>query len=176
MKYRKNYIKLPLIVFLIMLFIKTLQLVSTWIRLSEMDRKYVEKYPTPWSLIFTVQTKVVLVCTFIAMCTLVIYFLLRRRYINVLYCQIHIWLSFISLIAIPLLSRVYKMRTPNGTVSDAVRIGNVIVYPFSSLLSLFVFIIAFTFFILTVVKSTTSPKDSRQTVQSTGFLDDFAGQ
>lgn len=173
MKYRKNYTKLPLIVFLVVIFIWTLELVSIWIRLSEIDGKYVGKYPTPWSLIFTFQTKIILICAFITMVTLIIYFLLRRRYINVLYCRIHVWLSFISLI-IPFLFPVYQMRTSNGTVSDAIRIGNVIVYPFSSFLSLSVFIIAITFFILTVLKSRRNLKYSGETVQPAGFLDEFS--
>lgn len=173
MRYRKNYIKLPLIVFLSMLFIRIGLVVSTWISISEIDRKYVEKYPTTWSLIFTIQTKIVLMCTAITVFTLVIYFIFRHRYVNILYSHIHVWLSFISLIIVPFLSPVYQMRTPNGIVSDAIRIGNVIVYPFSLILSLLVFIFAIIFFILAIVKSSTSPKEPEQTDAATGFLNDF---
>ncbi len=176
MKYRKNYIKLPLIVFLSILFIRIVLIVSTWIRIREIERKYVEKYLTPWPFIFTVQTKAILICTFITMVTLIIYFILRRRYINVLYSRIHIWLTFTSLIIIPFLSPVFQISTPNGTESDTIRIGNVIVYPFSLISSLFVFIIAFIFFILTVVKSSNSSRKPLLTDQSTGFLNEFADQ
>ena len=65
------------------------------------------------------------------------------------------------------------MRTPNGIVSDAIRIGNVIVYPFSLILSLLVFIFAIIFFILAIVKSSTSPKEPEQADAATGFLNDF---
>jgi hypothetical protein len=173
MKYRKNYIKLPLIIFLSILFIRIWLIGSTWISINEIDRKYVEKYPNPWSLIFTVQTKVVLICIIITFITLVIYFVIRRRYINVLYSRLHVWLTFISLIIVPFLFPVYQMRTPNGTVSDTIRIGNVIVYPFSLILSLLVFIVGIVFFILTVIKSSTSPKESNQADESTGFLNEF---
>jgi len=174
MKYRKNYIKLPLIVFSSIFLVRLYLIISAIISLRELAQRYSYKYPTAWSVIFTVQTKAILICTSITIVTLVIYFILRQRYINVLYSRIHIWLTFISLILIPFLSPVYQMSTPNGTLSDTIRIGNVIVYPFSSVLSLCVFIIAFIFFILTVIKSSTSPKEPGETVQSTGFLDEFA--
>lgn len=173
MRYQKYQIQFPFIIFLIILFIQTFQIVSVYISLSQLERNYVERYPVPWSLIFTPQTNILLVCTAIMMLTVILYYVFRNRYMNILYSRIFIWLSFVSLIAVPFFRPFFKMETPNGAVSDAVRIGNVIFYPFSSILSLFLFIAAIIFFILAIIKSSTSPKESVQPNESTGFLDEF---
>ncbi len=173
MRYRKNHIQFPFIIFLITLFIKTVEIISVYISLRQLERKYVERYLVPRSLIFTPQTIILLVCTAIMMLTIILYYVFRHRYISILYSGAHLCLSFVSIVAVPFLTPFFKMETPNGTVSDAVRIGNVIFYPFSSILSLFLFIAAIIFFILAIIKSSTSPKESVQANESTGFLDEF---
>jgi hypothetical protein len=139
-----------------------------------LQKKYSYQYPIAWSLIFDIQTKIGLICVLITIVTATVYFIYRRRYVNVFYCRAHIWLSFVALVPVPLSAPLFKMPTSNGTISDAARIGNVIIYPVSTMLLLLFYFVALFFFAITLIKSSTSPKEAPLSNESSDFLNQFA--
>jgi hypothetical protein len=139
-----------------------------------LQKKYGYQYPIAWSLIFDIQTKIGLICVLILIVTATVYFIYRRRYVNIIYCRAYVWLSFVALVLIPLSTPFFKMSTPNGTISDATRIGNVIIYPTSSTLLLLFYFAALFFFAITLIKSSTSPKEVELSNESSDFLNQFS--
>lgn len=174
MKYQNRFLKFPIIFISIIVIFWVYSICSRVLSLMEIQKNYAYQYPISWSLIFDLQTKIGLICVLVLILTAIGYFICRRRYINVFYCKIHIWLSFISLVLVPLGAPLFKMSTPNGIISDSVRIGYIIIYPASSMLLLLLYFAALFFFAITLIKSSTSLKEVEQNNESSDFLNQFS--
>ncbi|WP_407522342.1 hypothetical protein PDL71_14530 [Lacibacter sp. MH-610] len=174
MKYQNRFLRFPLIVISIIIIFWVYSICSRVLSLVALQKKYTYQYPISWSLIFDIQTKIGLVCVLISLVTAIGYFIMRQRYVNIFYCRVHVWLSFIALVLVPLSAPLFKMSSPNGIISDAARIGNFIIYPASTILLLVFYFAALFFFAITLIKSSTSPKEAGLINESSDFLNQFS--
>lgn len=173
MRYRKNYIRLPIVLLSLSFLFQPILVLDSLLSLWELSKKYEGEYFTPWTLVFTVRVKFYLAFSLLALICLLIYFFIRRRYINVRLCKIHLWLVFIGLVVIPVYDIVLSLFVKKEFHAHSFQIGNMLFYDYPFLISFFVLLIGSVFFILTVIKSSTLPKINPSD-ESTGFLDDFA--
>ena len=173
MQYRKKYIKLPVILITLSTFFQLVLVGDSMLSLWELNKKYQNKYMISWSLVFTTRVKFYLFFSIVALVCLLVYFFIRHRYINTLLCKAHLWLFFTGLVMLPVYEIILSLFVKKEFQAHSFQIGNVEFYDYPFLMSFFAVLIGTVFFILTVIKSSTLPK-TKQSDESTGFLDDFA--
>jgi hypothetical protein len=173
MRYQKNYIQLPFVLITIAVLFQLFTVGQRVLSLLNLQEKYSNKYPIAWSLIFTIQVKYYLVFTLLALISLVMYYVIRRRYIPVILSTFHVWLVFSGLVVAPVYDSVLSLFTSNELAAHSIQIGNVLIYDYPTITAILLLTVANIFFIVTVIKSSTLPKVKRLN-ESTGFLDEFA--
>lgn len=173
MRYRKNYTRLPFILISLSVLFQLLLLGDRIVSLWELNEKYAHDYSIGWCVLFTVKTNFYLTFAAIAFISLLIYYLFRRKYMNVLLSKIHVCLVFTGIVAIPILEFLLYLFNDRNREAYTFRIGNIIFDEWPLALSLLLIIIANIFFILTLIKSSTLPK-AKYLNESTGLLDEFA--
>jgi hypothetical protein len=125
MKYRRRYLALPVIVFSVVFLFWLWRVLSAVISLVELSRHYSYRYPIAWALIFDFKTIFILAYVPVV---LIIYFLMRNRYIRILHTKLHTWLSFAALVMLPAGITGIRSLYPLTDFPYSVVIGNVYIH------------------------------------------------
>jgi hypothetical protein len=173
MRYQKNYIQLPFVLITIAVLFQLFIVGQRVVSLLSLQEKYSNKYPIAWSLIFTIQVKYYLVFTLLALISLLIYYIIRKKFIPVILSKFHVWLVFSGLVVAPVYDSVLSLFSSDELAAHSIQIGNVFIYDYPTITAILLLAVANIFFILTVIKSSTLPKATRPN-EFTGFLDEFA--
>lgn len=174
MQYRKNYIKTPFLLIGISVLFQLVLIAESLISIWLLQKKYSNKYMIAWSIIFTPRVKFYLAFTIVVFASLLICYFIRRRYINVVLCKVYVWLVFAALVLLPIYDIVLSFFVEKEFQAHSFQIGNILFYDYPFLFSFLLLIMAFIFFIVTILKSSTLSKIKKPKNESTGFLDDFA--
>lgn len=153
MQYKRNYIILPLFTLLPIFLFWLWYVVSIVFDLKKLNAKYEQEYFFPWQLVFTYQLKFYILFAILSLICFFIYFAVRKRFINTLYVKLHAWLSFISLLIIPLADQIIQSLYPQKVTPYPYQFGKVIIFDLPLMLSLILIIIANIYFVFALIRS-----------------------
>lgn len=170
MKYKKNYLKLPLIVFSVTLLFVLRMVSSTVLSLLELQKEYPNNHSIEWNIVFQGRTIFLLSYLFFF---LLVYFFLRKRFLPVFMVKLHVWLSFCAIVVVPFLFSLTRVLLLKSKNIESVTIGKFYIHNIGFVLFVIILIFANIFFIIAISKSYRSEINIEQRNESADFLNEF---